>query len=116
MHMGHQQSIALNHHSSRGSDGGRRKRPSWPATALAIGALVTGLNAPVMAAEPTANVVEYYNATRNHYFITTDPDEAAMLDAGIFLPGWQRTGVEFGAWAGAGDAPGIKAVCRFRGF
>ncbi len=39
------------------------------------------------AIEPTATVVEFYNASLNHYFITAYPEEAAMLDAGYRCPG-----------------------------
>jgi Repeat of unknown function (DUF5648) len=63
---------------------------------------------------PTAAmVIEYYNDALSHYFITADPAEAAMLDAGVLVPGWRRTGFEFklhpaGAFAGL-------AACRFFG-
>src|ERR1700694_2080381 len=67
------------------------------------------------AIEPTATVVEFYSAALNHYFITAYPDEAAMLDAGILVPGWSRTGVTWSAWANAGDDPNAVAVCRFFG-
>ena len=68
-----------------------------------------------LATEPTARAIEYYNAQLNHYFVTAFPEEAASLDAGFIVPGWKRTGVEFGAWANAGDAPGTVPVCRFFG-
>jgi hypothetical protein len=60
-----------------------------------------------------ASVIEYYNDALQHYFITADPAEAVMLDAGILVPGWHRTGFEFklhpaGAFAGL-------AACRFFG-
>ena len=67
------------------------------------------------AAEPTARAVEFYNARLDHYFITAFPDEAAMLDAGVVVPGWVRTGVTFSAWASAGDSPTAVPVCRFFG-
>jgi hypothetical protein len=67
------------------------------------------------AIEPTATVVEFYNATLNHYFITAYPEEAAMLDAGMLVPGWTRTGVTWSAWANAGDDPNAVPVCRFFG-
>jgi uncharacterized protein (DUF1800 family) len=69
----------------------------------------------VAAGEPTARAVEFYNARLNHYFITAFPEEAAMLDAGIVVPGWARTGVTFSAWASAGDSPTAVPVCRFFG-
>src|SRR5438105_2631797 len=61
--------------------------------------------AGALAIEPTATVIEFYNATLNHYFITAYPEEAAMLDAGTSIKGWTRTGVSWNAWANAGDDP-----------
>lgn len=52
-------------------------------------------------------IVEFYNATLDHYFITSDP-EAAAIDNGIAGPGWTRTGLTF-------KAGGNVAVCRFYG-
>jgi len=67
------------------------------------------------AGEPTATAIEYYNATLNHYFMTAYADEAAMLDAGIVVKGWTRTGVAFAAYSNAGDDPAAVPVCRFFG-
>ena len=67
------------------------------------------------ALEPTATVIEFYNASLNHYFITGFPEEAAMLDQGIVVPGWIRTGVQWQAWASATDNPSAVPVCRFYG-
>ena len=67
------------------------------------------------AAEPTATVVEFYNTSLRHYFITADPAEAAGIDNGAAGAGWVRTGGRFSAWKNAGDAPGVSAVCRFYG-
>lgn len=67
------------------------------------------------AGEPTANVIEYYNASLNHFFITAYPDEAAMLDQGTEIKGWTRTGVTWSAWANAGDSATAVPVCRFLG-
>jgi hypothetical protein len=58
-------------------------------------------------------VVEYYNGSLNHYFLTAEPAEAAMLDAGVVVPGWQRTSFNFKARP-AGDPRGV-AACRFFG-
>jgi uncharacterized protein (DUF1800 family) len=55
-----------------------------------------------------ADVVEFYNATLDNYFITADPIEAAAVDSGGAGPGWARTGDTFGA---GGPTP----VCRFYG-
>ncbi len=58
-------------------------------------------------------VVEFRNDSLNHYFITAEPAESALLDAGIIIPGWQRTGFNFKAWA-RDDPRGVPA-CRFFG-
>ena len=58
-------------------------------------------------------VVEFRNDSLNHYFITAEPAESAMLDAGVVVPGWQRTEFNFKAWA-RDDPRGVPA-CRFFG-
>jgi hypothetical protein len=52
-------------------------------------------------------VIEYYNSTLDHYFITWAPTEIANLDSGKTI-GWARTGQSFNVYA-AGASP----VCRF---
>jgi hypothetical protein len=71
------------------------RRPAWKtcALALAASALGTVVAHDAAANEPTATVIEFYNASLNHYFITAYPEEAAMLDQGVIVPGWTRTGV-----------------------
>jgi len=66
---------------------------------------------PALAGERI--VVEFRNDSLNHYFITAEPAESALLDAGIVIPGWQRTGFNFKAWA-RDDPHGVPA-CRFFG-
>ena len=78
-----------------------------------IGALA--LASTAAAIEPTAQAIEYYNASLNHYFVTAFPEEAAMLDAGSVVKGWARTGVTFNAWRDAADDPAAVPVCRFFG-
>jgi mono/diheme cytochrome c family protein len=56
------------------------------------------------------NVVEYYHAWFDHYFITAVPGEIAKLDDGTF-EGWVRTGRRFKAQAQSGT--GLSPVCRF---
>jgi uncharacterized protein (DUF1800 family) len=65
------------------------------------------------AIEPTANVIEYYNASLNLFFATAYPDEAAKLDQGFGGKGWTRTGVTWSAWANPGDSSTAVPVCRF---
>jgi len=56
-------------------------------------------------------VVEFYNASLDHYFITWLPDEMAKLDAGTAIKGWQRTGYQFNTYASA--KPETSPVCRY---
>ena len=56
-------------------------------------------------------VVEYYNASLDHYFITWIPGEIATLDAGITIRGWVRTGQTFQTYAVM--QPGTSDICRF---
>jgi hypothetical protein len=57
-----------------------------------------------------ATVTEFYHPLFNHYFITADAGETALLSKGQ-LPPWVPTGLTFTAW----NAPGINItnVCRF---
>ncbi len=63
------------------------------------------------APAPTVTVVEYYHAALNHYFITWIADEIAILDAGVTIKGWTRTGQTLKAHATA--QTGTSEVCRF---
>ncbi|MBA3776470.1 MAG: PQQ-dependent sugar dehydrogenase, partial [Betaproteobacteria bacterium] len=64
------------------------------------------------AAEPAdrIDVIEYYNAALNHYFMTATPAEIHALDSGT-LKGWARTSRSFSAFAQA--ASGTSPVCRY---
>ena len=53
-----------------------------------------------------ARAVEFVNAALGHFFMTANPAEIAILDAGT---AWQRTGQSFNVGAGT------SAVCRFYG-
>ena len=57
--------------------------------------------------------IEFYNASLDHYFVTAEPAEAAMLDAGIVVPGWHRTGFQFKVHRS--DSPNGLPACRFFG-
>ena len=65
----------------------------------------------VPPAPTTAEVVEYFNASLDHYFITWIAGEIALLDAGTTIKGWLRTGKTFKTYpvAHAGTTP----VCRY---
>ena len=56
------------------------------------------------------DVIEYYHAAWDHYFVTAIADEITKLDAGVFV-GWTRTGLKFKAYAAG--AAGSANVCRF---
>ena len=62
-------------------------------------------------APDTVDVVEYYHAGFDHYFVTWLANEIAILDAGVTIRGWVRTGRTFKAYATA--QPGTSPVCRF---
>ena len=59
---------------------------------------------------PKATVIEYYNATLDHYFVSALAADIAALDSGA-LKGWARTGLTFNAYLEA--AAGASPVCRF---
>jgi hypothetical protein len=69
--------------------------------------------AAVKASQPTAGtpvtVVEFYNQSLDHYFVTYVADEIAKLDNGTFV-GWTRTGQSFKAYGTTQS--GTSAVCR----
>jgi predicted dienelactone hydrolase len=75
--------------------------------------LLIDYNAPAPPGPRETTVVEYYNPSLDHYFITGFPEEAAMLDAGVLVPGWHRTGFEFKAWTR--DSGRGLGACRFFG-
>ncbi len=60
---------------------------------------------------PRALAVEYYNTSLDHYFLTHVSGEIAILDAGVAIKGWTRTGQSFHVFttSPAGGSP----VCRF---
>jgi hypothetical protein len=68
---------------------------------------------PLPPAAGEALAVEYYNASLDHYFMTSLANEIAILDAGIAIPGWQRTGYRFKVYE-LSSASGT-AACRFFG-
>jgi hypothetical protein len=55
-------------------------------------------------------VVEFYNSTLDHYFISWVPDEIALLDAGTTIKGWTRTGKAFRTFSGPPSE--VTDVCR----
>ncbi len=61
------------------------------------------------ATSTPVSVIEFYNASLDHYFISYVADEIAKLDNGTYN-GWARTGLSFNAWATTQS--GTSAVCR----
>jgi hypothetical protein len=59
----------------------------------------------------STEVVEYYNASLDHYFITWVPGEIVKLDAGTVIKGWVRTGKTLKTYTAA--QTGTSPVCRF---
>ena len=69
-----------------------------------------------LCASATDTLVEFYNTTLIHYFLTIDPTEAVAIDSGSAGPGWQRTGKTIAAYRSASGATvGAVVVCRFYG-
>ena len=61
----------------------------------------------------TVPVIEYYRADKDHYFMSANPAEIAVVDA-LFSATWQRTGELFYAWTDPLLAPLTAVpVCRF---
>jgi len=69
--------------------------------------------APAPEAADERIAIEFRNDALDHYFLTAEPAEIAMLDAGIVVPGWLRTGYAFKTFA-PGAFRGVPA-CRFFG-
>lgn len=67
---------------------------------------------PLLPGAGERSVIEYYNASLDHYFMTAEPIELAVLDDGV-IPGWQRTGYAFNVYS-PDNAAGAQA-CRFFG-
>jgi hypothetical protein len=75
-----------------------------------VGYSITGAGTG-SAVAATPQVVEYYNASLDHYFVTWIADEIATLDAGTAIRGWKRTGQAFKTWATPQAA--TSPVCRY---
>jgi uncharacterized protein DUF5648 len=98
--------------------------PSYPRTPPPVetgaGPVQAGVfvNAAITVVSGTASemlpVVEYYNSTLNHYFMTPLANEIALLDAREPpFQDWARTGYSFKGFV-AGTAPASTVhICRF---
>ena len=77
--------------------------------------LIAGCALGISVSASAAEVVEFYNASLQHYFISADAAEIAALDAGALGGAWARTGNRFNAWDVASAPPDAVPVCRFFG-
>jgi hypothetical protein len=68
---------------------------------------------PYPPAGDEEDVVEYFNESLGHYFMTADANEIAILDAGVAIQGWTRTGEVFKAWPISSSRG--QPVCRYFG-
>jgi BNR repeat protein len=83
-----------------------------PCAAVALAACVASA-VPPLAQAGAVTVVEYYNRTLDHYFMTALAGDIDALDAGR-LHGWSRTGRNFIAFGLApSDFPAGSPVCRY---
>ena len=80
----------------------------------AVGALTMGLSsfAPAASAQDVEKtIVEYYNESLDHYFLTHDVFEIQSLDNAVPNHGWERTGE---TWRVRSlPETGSSPVCRF---
>jgi len=71
--------------------------------------------AAAMPSSRVVEVIEFYHAGFDHYFMSADPVEINLLDTGYFT-GWTRTGYQFKAYAtGSSAGPTMNPVCRYYG-
>lgn len=63
------------------------------------------------ASASSVNVIEFYNPTLDHYFITWIAAEINKLDAGLTPSRWVRTGLSFKAYVT--PQAGTATICRF---
>lgn len=75
---------------------------------LRMATFVVGSLFATFASAQAVDVIEFYNPTLDHYFVTANSVEAAAIDSGAAGPGWTRTGNTF-------RAGGPTPVCRFYG-
>lgn len=74
--------------------------------------IATALLAPAAYAQATsALAIEYRHAGWDHYFLTVDPAEIALLDGGAYGGVWARTGKNFRVYTTPGS--GTVPTCRF---
>jgi hypothetical protein len=95
--------------------GTRSAKLNVDAPELANLAIMPIVGLAVASHPPTVDVIEFYNAPLNHYFLTAVPEEAAAIDQGLVGPDWLRTGYSFRGFAAGTLAANVVDVCRFWG-
>jgi hypothetical protein len=83
----------------------------------AIGLLLVAVSLNSVAVVPTANqveLVEFYNKSLDHYFVTAHKNEIDDLDTGVHV-GWARTGYRFPVVKIGATEAGTSPTCRFYG-
>jgi hypothetical protein len=107
-------SASLRAYIAKGVDN-RLKSGGSKAPARAVLAVLAVPQAGTQPPSTRVSVVEFYNATLDHYFITAIPKEISDLDNGVHV-GWARTGETFNAYAiGSTGRTGRRPVCRAYG-
>lgn len=87
------------------------KSYSYPfATTEAVVLQFAGGDLPASKPLRERQVIEYFHAGQGHYFLTTDPEEIAILDTAV-PAAWARTGRVFQVWD-ENDGT-LSPVCRF---
>ena len=79
--------------------GARSARLNVDAPELANIAVMSIGGVGVAPGPPTVDVVEFFNAPLNHFFLTAVREEADAIDSGVVGPSWQRTGLSFKSYA-----------------
>lgn len=69
------------------------------------------MNLPATAPAGQVNVFEFYNTKLKRYFISSRPNEIALLDQYRDATDWYRTGYYFRSYANLSG--GLSPVCRF---
>jgi hypothetical protein len=71
-------------------------------------------NAAVVPPANQTDLVEFYNQSLDHYFVTTNAKEISDLDTGFHV-GWARTGYRFPVVKIGAVQPATTPTCRFYG-
>lgn len=78
--------------------------------------LIVDVHVPFADSAGENRVVEFYNTTLDHYFITARQSDVDIILAGGAGPGWVLTGESFKAWLQPpAESFGAAPVCRFYG-